>query len=165
MPIQNLIVGSALIIILTGCQHSVVRESMPTISRTGEVKDVVIRDTVSPTFVLARPGDEIRWINVRQTDVQVTVISPAREQVTCQRNFEELIGADYNQYTANVGRNDTAGVCFRDSAELKYVVRTESSDLSEEPGFLGTVLIAPAEQYWHLMQAPETASLTKEEPS
>lgn len=164
MPIQNFIVGSALII-LTGCQHSLMRDSMPTITRTGEVKDVVIQDTVSPASVMARPGDEIRWINKRQTDVQVIVISPVREQLTCQRNFREMTGADRKQYTANVERNDTAGVCFRDPTELRYVVRTESSDPSGEPGFRGTVMIAPEEQPWPSMQTPETASLTKEEPS
>jgi len=101
MPIQNFIVGSALII-LTGCQHSLVHDSMPTITRTGEVKDVVIQDTVSPTSIMARPGDEIRWINKRQTDIQVTVVAPGRQQLTCQRNFREMSGADLDQYTANV---------------------------------------------------------------
>ena len=163
MPIQNFIVGSALIL-LTGCQHSLVRDSIPTITRTGEVKDVVIHDTVSPTSVMARPGDEIRWINKRQTDVQVIVISPISEQLTCQRNFSEMIGADRNQYTANVGRNDTAGMCFRDPTELKYVVRTESNDPSGEPSVVGTVMIASEAPRWPSMQTPETVSLTKKEP-
>ena len=157
MPIQNFIVGSALIIV-TGCQHSLVHDSMPTITRTGEVKDVVIQDTVSPTSIMARPGDEIRWINKRQTDIQVTVVAPGRQQLTCQRNFREMSGADLDQYTANVERNDTAGVCFQDPAELKYIV----SGPSGEPSFRGTVMIAPEEQLWPSLQTPQTASLTKE---
>jgi hypothetical protein len=161
MPIQKFIVGSALII-LAACQHSLVLDRIPTISRTGEVKDVVIQDTVSPTSVMGRPGDEIRWINKRQTDVQVIVISPAREQITCQRNFRETMGADRNQYSANVERNDTAGVCFRNPTELKYVVREALSDASGESSFVGTVVIASEEQVWPSMQTPQTASLTKE---
>ena len=145
MSVRRFIVGSALII-LTGCQHSLVRDSMPTVSRTGEVKDVVIQDTVSPTSVMAKPGDEIRWINKRQADVQVIVISPLREQLTCQRNFWEMMGADRNQYTANVERNDTAAVCFGDPTELKYVVRTEWTDPSGEHSFPGTIKIAQEEQ-------------------
>ena len=165
MPIQYFILGSALII-LTGCQHSLVRDSMPTVTRTGEVKDVVIQDTVSPTSVMAKPGDEIRWINKRQADVQVIVISPVSEQLlTCQRNFWGMMGADRNQYTAKVERNDTAAVCFRDPTELKYVVRTESSDLSGEQSFPGTITIALEEQPRPSMQAPQTANLTNEEPS
>lgn len=161
MPIQRFIVGSALIL-LTGCQHSLVRDSMPTVSRTGEVKDVVIQDTVSPTSVMARPGDEIRWINKRQADVKVIVISPVRQQLTCQRNFWGRMGADSNEYTANVERNDTAAVCFGDSTELRYVVRTESSDSSEKHSFRGIIKIAPEEQPRPLMQ---TRSLTETEPS
>ena len=137
MPIQNFFVGSTLII-LVGCQHSLTHDRVPTMTRTGEVKDVVIQDTVSPISIMARPGDEIRWINKRQTDVQVIVIGPLTEQLTCRRNFKEMMGSDRNQYSANVERNDTAGVCFRDPTELRYVVKTDSG---EESGFLGTVMI------------------------
>jgi plastocyanin len=161
MPIKNLLVGSALIL-LTGCHHSLVRDTLPTITRTGQVMDVVIQDTVSPSSIMARPGDEIRWINKRQTDVQVIVISPGLEPLTCQRNFRQSRGADLNEYTANVERNDTAGVCFREPNELKYVVRRESSDPSGEAGFLGTVKIASEEHLWTPVQTPQTASLTGE---
>ena len=164
MPVQRFIVGSALII-LTGCQHSLVRDTMPAVSRTGEVQDVVIQDTVSPTSIIAKPGDEIRWINKRRADIQVIVISPLREQLTCQRNFWGMMGADSNQYTANVERNDTAAICFRDPTELKYIVRTESSDPNGEHSFPGTIKIAPEEDPVPSMQTRETASLTKEEPS
>ena len=162
MRIHNFIIA---LIILTGCQHSLVNDRIPTITRTGEVKDVFIQDTVSPSSVLARPGDEIRWINKRQTDVQVIVTSPVQDQLLCQRNFKQTMEADRNKYTANVERNDTAGVCFREPTELRYVVRTDSSDPSGEPTFLGTVTIAPDEQRWPSMQLPERASLAEEEPS
>ena len=157
MPVQRFLVGSALII-LTGCQHSLVRDSMPTVTRTGEVKDVVIQETVSPTSVMAKPGDEIRWINKRQTDVKVIVISPLSEQLTCQRNFWRMMDADRHQYTANVERNDTAAVCFRDPAELEYMV----GNLSEEHSFSGTITIAPEEQADPSMQTRQTASLKEE---
>lgn len=154
MPIQRFIVGAALII-LTGCQHSLVPDSMPTVTRTGEVKDVVIQDSVSPNSVMAKPGDEIRWINKRQVDIQLIVISPLRDQLICQRNFRRMMGANRNQYTAKVERNDTAAVCFRDPTELKYVVRTES-DPSGEHSFSGTIKIAPEEQPLPSMQTRQT---------
>jgi plastocyanin len=153
---QQFIVGSALII-LTGCQHSLVRDNIPTMTRTGEVKDVVIQDSVSPTFVTAMPGDEIRWINKRDADVQVTVISPVNDQLACQRNFSGRQERDRNQYTAKVERNDTAAVCFRDPTELNYVVRTESGDPNGAHSILGTIRIATGGQ------TPQTATLTSEE--
>ncbi len=162
MRSQHFIVGSALIIV-TGCQHSLVRDNLPTMTRTGEVKDVVIQDSVSPTFVTAMPGDEIRWINKREADVQVTVISPVKEQLACQRNFSGRQERDRNQYTAKVERNDTAAVCFRDPTELNYVVRTESGDPNGEHSILGTIRIATEGQPQYSMQTPQTATLTSEE--
>ena len=44
---QRIILGSALLL-LAGCQ-SIGGESMPTLTRTGDVKDVIIRDGVEPT--------------------------------------------------------------------------------------------------------------------
>jgi hypothetical protein len=126
---------------LSGCQHSLVRDSMPTVTRTGEVKDIVIRQTISPTTVTANPGDEIRWINKRQGDVRVILLTPVMERLTCQRNFGGIMGAEQNEYAANIDTNDTAGLCFRDPAELKYVVRAESSDPSGEQNFAGTLRI------------------------
>ena len=130
---------------------------MPTITRTGEVKDIFIKHTVSPATVAANPGDEIRWINKRDADVQVTVISPVNDQLACQRNFSGRQERDRNQYTAKVERNDTAAVCFRDPTELNYVVRTESGDPNGAHSILGTIRIATGGQ------TPQTATLTSEE--
>jgi plastocyanin len=145
MQVQRFIIGSALLI-LTGCQHSLVRDSMPTVTRTGEVKDVVILEGVSPATLSANPGDEIRWINKRQGDVRIIFLTPVMEQLTCERNFGGIAPAERNQYTAKLGSNDTASVCFRTPAELKYVVRAESSDPSGEQNLPGTITIHSEDQ-------------------
>ncbi|HJT22378.1 MAG TPA: hypothetical protein VJ746_18040 [Nitrospira sp.] len=140
MYVQHFIVGLVLIM-LNGCQHSLVRDSMPTVTRTGEVKDIVILDTLSPGSVTVNPGDEIRWINKRQGDVEVIFLTPVMERLTCQRNFGGLIGADRNQYTAKLNKNETASLCFRDPGELKFVVRAESTDPSGEVNLAGSITI------------------------
>jgi len=145
MHLQLFVIGSALIL-LTGCQHSLVRDSMPTVTRTGDVKDVVIRNNVSPATMTAKPGDEIRWINNRQGDVRVIFLNPVLEQLTCQRNFGGFMGAERNQYTAKLGTNDTASLCFRSAGEIKYVVRAESSNSSGEQNIPGTISISSEDQ-------------------
>ena len=141
MQVQRFIIGSALIM-LTGCQHSLVRDSMPTLTRTGEVTDIVILDTLSPASVTVSPGDEIRWINKRQGDVQVIFLPPVMEKLTCERNFGSgFLGPNRNQYTAKLSKNETASLCFRDAGELKFVVRAESSQPSGEQNLAGTVTI------------------------
>ncbi len=137
-----MMVGSALLI-LTGCQSMGMGggSGMPTVTRTGMVKDIVIREDVSPTTVTVNPGDEIRWINKRQGAARVVFLDPVMEQLSCQRNFGGLMGADRNQYTANLSSNDSASLCFRSPGEVKYVVRADSTSPSGEVNIPGTITV------------------------
>ena len=142
MHVQRIILGSALLM-LAGCQ-TIGGEGLPTLTRTGEVKDVIIRDVVEPTSLMVNPGDEVRWINKRQGAVRVIFLNPMTENLTCQRNFGGPMGfgTKRNEYSAKLGSNDTASVCFRDRGELKYVVRAESaSHPGGEQNIAGTISI------------------------
>jgi plastocyanin len=141
MHVRRIILGS-MMLMLGGCQ-TIGGESMPTLTRTGEVKDVVIRAEVEPLAVTANPGDEIRWVNKRQGTVRVIFLNPVTENLTCQRNFGGPMGfgTKRNEYTAKLGSNETASLCFRDPAEVKYVVRAESSGPIGEQNLAGTISI------------------------
>jgi plastocyanin len=138
---QRIILGSALLV-LAGCQ-TIGGESMPTLTRTGEVKDVIIRDGVEPTSVNANPGDEIRWINKRQGAIRIIFLNPMTENLNCQRNFGGPMGfgTKRNEYAAKLGSNETASVCFRDPGEVKYVVRAATNDPIGEQNIAGSILI------------------------
>jgi plastocyanin len=141
MHVQRIILVSTLLM-LASCQ-TMGGESMPTLTRTGEVKNVVIRDVVEPTSVKVNPGDEVRWINKRQGDVQVIFLSPITENLACQSNFGGTmgVGTKRSEYSAKLGPNKTASVCFREPGEVKYVVRAESSDSGGEQSRAGTISI------------------------
>ena len=128
MHVQRILFGSALLM-LAGCQ-TIGGESMPTLTRTGEVKDVVIREGVEPASLRVNAGDEIRWINKRQGTVRVVFLNPMTQNLACQRNFGRLmgLGTKRNEYAAKLGSNETASLCFRDPAEVKYEVRADSRD-------------------------------------
>jgi len=137
-----MMVGSALLI-LTGCQSTGMGGSsgIPTVTRTGMVKDIVIRESVTPTTLTVNPGDEIRWINKRQGGARVVFLDPVTEQLSCQRNFGGLMGADKNQFTARLSSNDSASLCFKNSGEVKYVVRADSTDPTGEVNIPGTITV------------------------
>ena len=59
MTSRRIIAGIGLLI-LTGC-HGMAGVGMPTLTRTGEMKDVVIGEDLSPATLTVNPGDEIRW--------------------------------------------------------------------------------------------------------
>ena len=64
------------------------------------------------------------------------------ENLACERNFGGgILGANRNQYTAKLGSNDTASVCFKNAGEVKYVVRAASNDPSGEQNIAGTIMI------------------------
>jgi chemotaxis protein MotB len=140
MLVQRSILGFSLLM-LTGCQ-TIGGESMPTLTRTGEVKDVIIREGVEPSSVTVSPGDEIRWINKRQGAVRVIFLTHMTENLACQRHFGGF-GTKRNEYSAKLSPNKTASVCFREAGEVKYVVRAESSGSSGEQNLAGTISIGP----------------------
>lgn len=154
---QHIILGSALLM-LAGCQ-SIGGESMPTLTRTGEVKDVIVRDSVEPASISVNPGDEIRWVNKRQGTVKVIFLNPMTENLNCQRNFGGPMGfgTKRNEYSAKLKPNETASVCFRDTGEVKYVVRAESGDPIGEQNIAGTIAIGSRDT------ARESTSNSKEQ--
>src|SRR4051812_38547657 len=115
---QGAIVGSAFLMMLTACQTmGIGGDGMPTVTRTGMVKDIVIREDVSPATLTANPGDEIRWINKRQGAARVVFLDPVTEMLSCKRNFGGLLGENKNQYTASLSANDSASLCFKSSSQ------------------------------------------------
>jgi plastocyanin len=147
MKIQPIAIGATLLL-LTACQTGGMGggNGMPTITRTGEVKDIVIRDTVSPETVTVNPGDEIRWVNKRQGDARVIFLTQVQGQLSCQRGFGGLTGGNINQYTAKLDANQTASVCFKNPTDIKYVVRAVSNDPSGEINFPGSISIRGEQQ-------------------
>ena len=82
MRVQHSFLMGAALFSLAACQHMGLgggqgeRDWTPTVTRTGEVKDIIIRDDdVSPAIVTANPGDEIRWVNNRQGHARVRNLS------------------------------------------------------------------------------------------
>jgi plastocyanin len=143
---QEAILASAFLI-LTACQSmGMGGDGMPTVTRTGMVKDIIIREDVTPATLTANPGDEIRWINKRQGDARVVFLDPVMEMLSCQRNFGGLLGNNRNQFTANLGSNDSASVCFKNSSQIRYVVRADSTLPSGEANFPGTIMIGSEER-------------------
>jgi plastocyanin len=155
MYVQRIILGSALLM-LGGCQ-TIGGESMPTVTRTGELKDVIIRDTVDPASLMVNAGDEIRWVNKRQGVVRVVFLNPVTENLACQRNFGGPLGfgTKRNEYSAKLSPNETASLCFRDPGPVKYVVRAESaSHPGGEQNIAGTISIGSEDLARRPMEKP-----------
>ena len=110
--------GVALLLVL-GCQ------GLPTVTRTGDVKDIIIGDDLSSKEIAVNTGDEVRWINKRTQPVRVVFLDPVSDkQLSCKNNVG---GWMTPSDTAQLGKNETASACFRDPGFFRYIVRMESA--------------------------------------
>ena len=129
-PIRYL--GIAVVLVL-GCQGT------PTVTRTGDVKDVTIGDNLASGDITVNPGDEVRWVNKRTAPVRVVLIDPLSDkQVSCKSNFGGLMTPSD---TAKLATNETASICFRDAGTFRYTVRMESSRTAGELNVPGVIKV------------------------
>jgi plastocyanin len=127
-----LYLGVALLFVL-GCQ------STPTVTRTGDVKDIIIGDDLSSREVAVNTGDEVRWINKRTAPVRIVFLDPVSDkQLSCRNNFGGLMTPSD---TAKLATNETASVCFRDPGYFRYTVRMESARTTGELNVSGVVKV------------------------
>jgi plastocyanin len=122
-----------LIFLFVGCG------SIPTVTRTGDVKDILIGDKLSSTELVVSPGDEVRWINKRTAPVRVVFLDPVPDKrLSCKDNFGGLMTPSD---TAKLDTNETASVCFRDPGYVRYTVRMQSATSSGDINVPGVVKV------------------------
>lgn len=129
-PIHYL--GVALLFVM-GCQ------AMPTVTRTGDVKDIIIGDNQVSGEIAVSPGDEVRWVNKRTAPVRIVLLDPVTDkQFSCKNNFG---GWMTPSSTAELSMNETASACFRDPGYFRYTVRMESARTAGELNVPGVVKV------------------------
>jgi plastocyanin len=129
-PIRYL--GVALVFVL-GCQ------ALPTVTRTGDVKDIIIGDDLSSREIAVNTGDEVRWINKRTQPVRVIFLDAVLDkQLSCKNNVG---GWMTPSDTAKLGKNETASACFRDPGYFRYIVRMESALTTGDINIQGVIKV------------------------
>ena len=124
---------SIAVVLVLGCQ------GLPTVTRTGDVKDATIGDNLASGEITVNPGDEVRWVNKRGAPVRVILIEPVSDtQVSCKSNFG---GWMTSNDTAQLATNETASICFRDAGTFRYTVRMKSAGTAGELNVPGVVKV------------------------
>ena len=131
---MNLIryLGVGLLFVL-GCQ------GLPTVTRSGDVKDIIIGDNLTITETAVNAGDEVRWINKRNAPVRVIFLDAVLDkQLSCKNNVG---GWMTPSDTAQLATNQTASVCFRDPGYFRYIVRMESAKTTGDISVQGVIKV------------------------
>jgi plastocyanin len=114
----------AALLTTAGCSAIAGTSGIAETSRTGAIHDVSFEEHMTPANLRVRVGDEVRWINQRNTPVTVEFLGDALDDVTCQRGFSNLMRRQ--QESATIQPNETASLCFGRPAVVTYNVRMTS---------------------------------------
>ena len=126
-------IGVLTLMFMGGC------ESTPTVTRTGDVKEIIIGNTLSAAEVSVNPGDEVRWINKRMASVKIVFLDPvADERLSCKRNIG---GWMRRSDTARLDTNESASACFRYVGQVWYTVRMTSGLTTGEINVPGVISV------------------------
>ena len=108
------------------------RSEMEAGTKTGTVKNIVITETITPTSLTVRAGDEVRWINQRQEPGTVNLDGPVARKasgvehnVSCRKGFSKAMGMGIDNSTT-LSSSETAGLCFSRIGTVNYSVRPSS---------------------------------------
>ena len=109
-------------------------------TKTGMVKNIVIKDTITPGSLTVRAGDEVRWINQRQEPVTITVDEPLDHNVSCRSGFSKAMGMGVDNST-KLASNETAGLCFSRVGTIRYSVQTSSDSRTSLADTQGSITV------------------------
>lgn len=112
--------------------------SLPTVTRTGAVKNIVIGDQVSPAELKVNAGDEVRWINKRNGPVRVVFLDEVSKRLSCKNGFG---GFTEKNGSASLDPNQTASICFSNPGHYRYTIRMESASTTGELNSPGVIQV------------------------
>ncbi|HSE59241.1 MAG TPA: hypothetical protein VLA99_11115 [Nitrospiraceae bacterium] len=108
-------------------------------TRTGAVKNILIKDTVSPESLTVNAGDEVRWLNQRRQPVTITFLDPIDHSISCKKGFTKALGMGTDNSTT-LDPNETASLCFTRLGTARYAVKSDSSD-AKAPDTQGAITV------------------------
>ena len=121
-----------------GCSGSSSLQSgdrrLPNFSRTGAIHDIRIGESITPTDIDVKPGDEVRWIKTLNASGRIVFTEKLRDRVSCQKNFS---GVD----SAKLDANDSVSLCFSSPGTYKYIARMDSPLPGGEKNLSGMVRV------------------------
>lgn len=100
------------LILHSGCGHRVE-------SAAPSVRDIRIAEAAAPDPMFAKPGEEVRWTNVRSAPVRIGYLTVRLlEELGCERGVKTLFGQVNDLITIPAG--ESISLCFGRVGELKY---------------------------------------------
>lgn len=131
MRIDLLLMGIGILFMTAGCAS---RLPFPETTLTGRVVEVTISEALIPHEIIVKQGDEVRWINMTGSAVDISFVKSLDVAVSCQKGFVSsgwgyLFGGSDVDYlvVATVYSHDYASLCFSTPGTYTYTVRMDKT--------------------------------------
>lgn len=112
---KRFVMCAVVLLTASACSHTPASEA----SRT--VREIQIGDTVQPQMLYAKPGEEIRWQNVRSAPVNLGFLTTSLlKELGCQKGVVTMFG-EVKDFIS-IPPQESVSVCFVRPGELKYNV-------------------------------------------
>jgi plastocyanin len=112
---KRFVMCAVVLLTASACSHS------PTSETSRTVREIQIGDTVQPQTLYAKPGEEIRWQNVRSSPVNLGFLTTSLlKELSCQKGIVTLFG-EVKDFVS-IPPQESVSVCFVRPGELKYNV-------------------------------------------
>lgn len=119
--------------VVTGCS---LKER---VQRTGTVRYVQILYEVKPPTLYARVGDEIRWLNLQSSPVQVGILNGGwHGHVACEKGFKRF-GTMEDMVV--IAPQEYVSLCFAKPATVHYNVWLDAQNLKGSMSPTATIRI------------------------
>lgn len=133
------------ILVTVGCASPPFPES----SLTGVLFEVKIGESLTPTVVTAKRGDEVRWVNTTNGPVDISFVQTLDNLISCQKGFVSTgwgyLFASSSEIdfllVARVHTNDSASLCFTTPGTYTYTIRTNTATTGHGARIAGSVMI------------------------
>lgn len=141
-----LLLGFELLVTLGCASHT----PFPTSSLTGTILDVKISESLLPKEIVAKQGDEVRWVNTTSGLVDISFVEPLDGRVSCQKGFVSagwgyLFAGEPSEaefiIVTTVHSNEYASLCFSAPGTYEYIAKMKTAAGSGTTSLAGTVRI------------------------
>ena len=109
-------------IVVTGMAISLAAcSTMPVMTRTGSVQEIVIGLSSLHLNVAVHKDDEVRWVNERDGAIEIIFLDPLEGKVNCKRGFGllDIVNA------TTLKPQKSVSLCFAEPGSWRYTVRLD----------------------------------------
>ena len=100
--------------------------NLPHSTKSGDIQRINIDETVTPREVYAAAGDEVRWINNRDTPVRIGFLGKTElKGISCEKGFQHLWVI---QDIVIIPPHDYVSLCFSQKGKIRYNVWWDLDD-------------------------------------